>query len=197
MKIVLLVEGDTEQALKEHLKRFLDERTAQAARDRVSLQTRSLRLDRKDIEKRLRLELATKDTVAVVALVDVYPYFDSPEAAKAFLLQAAGRDPRFYAHVARHDAEAWLLPFWEEICARVGVRKKAPGPHPEEIDGEHPPSERLEELYRLSKPPRKYIKPVEMNAILRGKDLTIIATSCPEFRAFLNTLLRLSGLSEI
>lgn len=197
LKIVLLVEGDTEQALKEHLKRFLDERAALAQKPKISLQTRALRMDDRDIEKRVQLELQGKDTLAVVALVDVYPYHKSAEEAKTKLIRAARNHPKFYAHVARHDVEAWLLPFWDEICRRTGVREKAPGVHPEEVDGEDPPAKRLKALYDRAKPPRRYIKPVEMNAILRGKDLTVIATSCPEFRAFLNTLLRLAGLSEI
>ena len=119
MRIALLVEGDTEHALKEHIKRFLDERSTAAGHDKVGLRTRKLLVDKKEIAKQLRLELTAKDTVAVVALVDVYPYFESSEAAKAFLSEAAGNDSRFYAHVARHDAEAWLLPFWDEFAAAL------------------------------------------------------------------------------
>ena len=36
-----------------------------------------------------------------------------------------------------------------------------------------------------------------MAAILKNKDLTIIANQCPEFKAFLNTLLTLSNLTQL
>jgi hypothetical protein len=36
-----------------------------------------------------------------------------------------------------------------------------------------------------------------MAAILRGKDLTVAAEQCPEFKSFLNTLLKLAGLKPL
>lgn len=55
---------------------------------------------------------------------------------------------------------------------------------------------RREESYGLPGPkPRKYSKPIEMRELLRGKDLTLSAAACPEFKALLNTLLTLSGLT--
>ena len=56
---------------------------------------------------------------------------------------------------------------------------------------------KLQELYRRAKPPRKYVKATEMYAILQGKDLTVSANRCPEFKAFLNTLLTLSHLEPL
>jgi hypothetical protein len=194
MKIVLLVEGDTEKALKEHLKRFLDERAEAAGKPKIALRTGQITLNRGDLRGRIRLELRDPQVSAVVGLVDVYPTFASAEQAKQFLREAAAHDPRFYAHAALHDVEAWLLPFWANICARLGVKRAAPGARPETVDLNHPPSRRLQELYSLAKPPQKYIKPIEMNALLRGKDLTVVAGQCPEFKALLNTLLTLSGL---
>jgi hypothetical protein len=40
--IVLLVEGDTETALKQHLKRFLDERATAAGHPKVALRTKDM-----------------------------------------------------------------------------------------------------------------------------------------------------------
>jgi len=98
---------------------------------------------------------------------------------------------------AQYEVEAWLLPYWEAICKRVGVHHAAPGPQPEQVDLNHPPSHRLEELYRLARPRRKYIKTIEMAAILQGKDLTIAADLCPEFKRLLNTLLSLGKLEPL
>lgn len=114
MKIVLLVEGDTEQALKEHLKQFLDEQAAKVNKPKVSLQTRPLRMDKADIEKRVLLHLQDKNTLAVIALVDMYPDHKSVEEAKAWLVRAAEANPRFHAHVAKHDVERG--------CCRFGAK---------------------------------------------------------------------------
>jgi len=141
------------------------------------------------------LELRDPQVTAVVGLIDVYPGFASAGEAKEYLRQAVGDEPRFYAHAAQYEVEAWLLPYWEAICRRLGVRRASPGPHPEQVNLERPPSQRLAELYRLAEPPRKYIKTIEMSAILRRQDLTIAANHCPGFKALLNTLLTLSDLN--
>jgi len=70
-----------------------------------------------------------------------------------------------------------------------------PGANPEEVDRDHPPSRRLNELYRIAKPSRKYVKPIEMAAILRNQDLTVAADQCPELRNLLNTLLTFGNLT--
>ena len=67
-----------------------------------------------------------------------------------------------------------------------------------EVDQMNPPAYRLQELYQRAKPrPRKYIKTTEMYAILEGKDLAVAAAQCPEFKAFLNTLLTLCDLETL
>jgi hypothetical protein len=195
--IVLLVEGDTETALKQHLKRFLDERATAAGHPKVALRTKDMMSPSLGkLRGRIRLELHDQKVTAVVGLIDVYPEFASAQEAKEFLRDAAENNPRFYAHAAQYEVEAWLLPYWDSICQRLKVQKKVPGQNPELVNHVRPPSEHLKELYRLAKTrPRKYIKTTEMNAILRGKDLTIAANQCPEFKALLNTLLQLGGLA--
>jgi hypothetical protein len=195
--IVLLVEGDTETALKQHLKRFLDERATAAGHPKVVLRTKDMMSPSLGkLRGRIRLELHDQKVTAVVGLIDVYPEFASAQEAKEFLRDAAENNPRFYAHAAQYEVEAWLLPYWDSICQRLKVQKKVPGQNPELVNHVRPPSEHLKELYRLAKTrPRKYIKTTEMNAILRGKDLTIAANQCPEFKALLNTLLQLGGLA--
>jgi hypothetical protein len=199
MTIVLLVEGDTETALRGHLKRFLDVRAEAQGRPKIALRTKDIMtLNEGKLRGRIRLELRDPEVTAVVGLIDVYPRFHSAEVAKTFLRQAADNAPRFHAHAAQYDVEAWLLPYWESICQRVGVNQRPPGDSPELVNLERPPSKRLAELYgRARNPARKYVKTLEMYAILENKDLTIAAGRCPEFKALLNTLLMLGGLNPL
>ncbi len=198
MKIVLLVEGDTERALKGHIKAFLDQRAQAAGRPRVRLETRGkVNVKPHKLKQRVGLELRAPDVKAVVGLIDVFPRFKSATQAKAYLAESADH-PKFYAHAAQFDVEAWLLPYWADICRRVRVTQKTPGSNPETVDQMNPPAYRLRKLYQRAKPrPRKYVKTTEMFAILKGKDLTLSANQCPEFKAFLNTLLKLSDLEPL
>jgi hypothetical protein len=199
MTIVLLVEGDTEAALKTHLKSFLDRRAAEEDKPSLRLETRAeVAHTTGRFRNRVRLELERPQVTAVVALVDVFPNYANAAEARAELVARAGAPANFYAHAAQHDVEAWLLPFWNDICRHVNVRRPVPGAHPEQVNHERPPAYRLAELYRLAQPtPRKYKKVTEMYALLRNKDLTIIATQCPEFKAFVNTLLSLGSLTPL
>jgi hypothetical protein len=130
LTIVLLTGGLTETALNGHLRHFLDARAEATGRPKVALRTKNIMtLNAGKLRGRIRLELAQPGVSAVVGLVDVYPRFDSAEAAKQFLRESAQNDPRFFAHAAQYEVEAWLLPYWDDICRRLGiVRRRAPGP---------------------------------------------------------------------
>lgn len=196
MRIVLLVEGKTETALKEILKRFLDEQATREGRPKVGLKIKPLDtrlLNPERVRDHVALSVRDAEVVCVVGLVDVYPRFISAREAKEFLRGAAGGEPRFHAHAAQFEVEAWLLPFWQEICRKLRVQCQPPGANPEEVDLQTPPSRHLSELYRMAK--RTYDKPRDVLAVLHDKDLTVIANQCPEFKALLNTLLQCAGLS--
>lgn len=198
MKIVLLVEGKTETALRDVLKTFLDSRADKENLARVGLRTKPLdsRLLIPDrVKDQVAMNLRDPEVVCVVGLIDVYPTFPSAQKAKEFLRGAAGPEKRFHAHAAQFDVEAWLLPFWDEICQKLKVKRQPPGGNPEEVNLEHPPSRHLAELYRLAK--RSYDKPRDARAILQGRDLKVAANRCPEFKAFLNTLLACANLAAI
>ena len=196
--IVLMVEGDTEAALKRHVKDFLDRRAQVAGQPRVRLETRDIiNVASPRLKRRVALELRKPPVIAVVGLIDVFPRFQNAAEAKAYLAESVDH-PQFYAHAAQFDVEAWLLPYWTDICRRVGVQQASPGSNPENVDRMKPPAYRLRELYRRAKPkPRKYVKTTEMYDILRDKDLAVSANQCPEFKAFLNTLLTLSDLEPL
>jgi hypothetical protein len=82
-----------------------------------------------------------------------------------------------------------------------GKTERAFKPHllefqPEAINHEHPPSDRIREIFRLGRR-RDYIKSRDANRILTGKELTVAANKCPELKAFLNTILTLTDANPI
>jgi hypothetical protein len=113
--------------------------------------------------------------------------------AKVKMRGWVGNDARFYPHAAQYDFEAWLLPFWTDIQELTGSKKGAPAGAPEAVNHNHPPSRHLQEMFRSGSRREAYSKVRDATRILRGKDLTISANRCPELKAFLNTLLTLSG----
>lgn len=198
MRIVLLVEGKTEKALREALKNFLDAQATQENKPKVRLETKILDsklLNPRVVRDQVLLSFRGADVVCVVGLLDVYPRFHSADEAKQFLRDAAGTEKKFHAHAAQFEVEAWLLPFWKGICQKLKVQRQPPGANPEQVDLQTPPSRRLSDLYRLAN--RSYDKPRDAKAILQGKDLTVVAKQCPEFKALLNTLLACAGLSAL
>jgi hypothetical protein len=198
LKIVLLVEGKTETAVKEALKTFLDAEAAQQGRPRVGVTTKPLDsklLNAQRVRDQVALNLRDPDVLCVVALIDVYPAFASAHQAKAFLRSAGGADPRFHVHAAQFDVEAWLLPFWQAICQKLRIQRQPPGGNPEQVNQQKPPSRWLSELYRMAR--RSYDKPRDARAILAGKNLRTIAAQCPEFKLFLNTLLNCANLAAL
>lgn len=195
MTIFLLVEGETERALTRKIKEFLDKRAEAHGQPKSALKSRKIKsIKPVPLGKQIELQLRTSGVTAVVALLDVYPDFKHANEAKRFLLNAARSADSFYAHAAQYDVEAWLLPFWDDICKRIGVKQKSPGHNPEQVNRTKPPSYHLKELYKRAKPPRKYSKTLEMPAILKNKDLAKSADACPELKKLLNTLLKLSNL---
>jgi hypothetical protein len=133
---------------------------------------------------------------AVVALTDVYTgtndFVDAADA-KRKMRQWVGIESRFHPHVAQHDFEAWLLPFWADIQHLAGHNRGAPPGRPENVNHLRPPSFHIKEIFRSGTCRNHYSKPRDGNRILTGKDLTVAATQCPELRAFLNTFINLSG----
>ncbi|MXZ21150.1 MAG: hypothetical protein F4Y84_11205 [Caldilineaceae bacterium SB0665_bin_25] len=93
MTVILFVEGDTETALKNHLKRFLDERSTVENKPRLALGTKTLRSvpSAAQFEKRVKLELGNRGVEAVVGLLDVYPKFASAGEAKE-IQETTGND---------------------------------------------------------------------------------------------------------
>src|SRR5205823_4239733 len=102
---------------------------------------------------RRRVQLNLNDTPAadaVIALTDVYTGsrdFTSAEDAKRKMREWVGAESQFYPHVALHEFEAWLLPYWDAVQRLNGTDRRAPGT-PENINHMKPPSKLLAEVFR-------------------------------------------------
>lgn len=197
MKIAVIVEGPTETAFKPHLTAFLKARLADRM-PRLDFVPQNGRIPKKDKLRRTvdNLLCGREPADAVIALTDVYTGtrdFQDAADAKAKMHGWVGQNNRFYPHVAQHDFEAWLLPYWDEIKRVAGSRRIAPSGPPEQVDHNQPPSHRIKEVFLAGSKGRAYSKVRDANRILQNKDLSIAAEACPELKSFLNTILTLSG----
>jgi hypothetical protein len=197
VKITILVEGRTEQAFKPHLTAFLKARLA-GRMPRLDMFLYHGRIPtgeslRTRVEKLLG---GRQPSDAVIALTDVYTGtsdFADAADAKAKMRQWVGENNSFHPHVAHHDFEAWLLPYWSDIQRIAGHNHTAPRGAPESVNHNHPPSHHIREIFRIGTCRDDYSKPRDASRILRNKDLTIAAAQCPELKAFLNRIIELSG----
>lgn len=198
MKIVVLCEGSSEAILKSSFREFVKSRSTKD--EIIGIDTRELPGTKiiTRLQRMTSLALAREDVIGVVALIDVYPNHKDAEQAKQALHASAkvGKsETRFRAHAALWELEAWLLPFWDEIADWLGVSAKRPGPHPERINGQNPPSKRLEKLFRQAR--RPYNKVVAARRWLTTDRLEEAAMQCPQLKAFLNSLLEFAGAEKL
>lgn len=204
MRIAILVEGKTEKSFKPHLLSFLQKRLPgkMSKLDPVSYDGRIPTGDklRRVVERLLSDKKRPAD--AVIALTDVYtglrpPDFPTADAAKSMMHKWVGEEVRFFPHVALHDFEAWLLPYWNKIQKLAGSNRAAPGVNPEAVNHGNPPAHRLAEVYRTGQKSLSYIKTIEASRILRGEDLMVAINACSELKAFVNTILRLCDKRQV
>jgi hypothetical protein len=195
MKIAILVEGKTETAFKPILVDFLKLRLQQRM-PKLKFIPYNGRIPKVDKLKRIVENLLTgKDAFdAVIALTDVYTGthdFKDAADAKAKMREWVGNNPNFYPHVAQHDFEAWLLPYWKRITDRAISNKSVPGGLPEQVNHGNPPSDRIKEIFETGKCQGSYNKVRDGARILKDQDLMISVNQCPELKAFINTILEL------
>ncbi len=99
-------------------------------------------------------------------------------------------EEKFHPHVAQHDFEAWLLPYWPTIQKLAGHNRAAPSGPPESVNHEHPPSHRIKELFEVGTCRDSYVKPRDAARILRDNDLSVAIEKCPELKAFVTSILK-------
>lgn len=192
IRIVILVEGKTEKAFKPVLVNFLEQRLP-GKMPKLRFCPYDGRIPmREKLWRVVRNHLAESD--AVIALTDVYTGgndFADAEDAKAKMREWVGNEPCFHPHVAQHDFEAWLLPFWRTILKLSGADHKAPSGSPEQVNHGNPPAHRIKAVFEARKSRESYQKPRDGLRILRENDLLTAAQVCPELKSFLNTILGL------
>lgn len=197
MRIALLVEGKTETAFKPILVEFL-RRHLEGRMPKLKFLPYDGRIPTGDKLWRVVANLLAghEPVSAVIALTDVYTGtkdFQDANDAKSKMLNWVGELPVFHPHVALHDFEAWLLPYWPDILKLAGHNKACPGHLPEMVNHTKPPAHHLKELFEAGRTRWSYNKPRDALRILKNKDLTIAANACPELKSFLNTIIALAG----
>ena len=203
VRIAIIVEGKTEAAFHPYLREFLRARLENniPAREMPKLDHLKYdgRIPKEDKLKRLVANLLAdrkKPADAVIALTDVYtgsspPEFVSAADAKQKMSEWVGTETRFYPHVACHDFEAWLLPYWEKIQKLADSNRKSPGKNPETVNHGNPPAHRLQDVFIKGGKKKSYVKTVYAGRILKGEDLNVAIKACAELKAFVNTILKL------
>ena len=203
MKIVILVEGQTELAFKPSLRNFLSGRLSNKMPRLVFVPFRGRIPTERKLRSVVEGQLSDREPAdAVIALTDVYTGtndFSDAADAKEKMRSWVGSNSKFHPYVAQHDFEAWLLPFWPTIQRLAQHNKNAPMGAPESVNHSKPPAFRLKEIFEIGKCRDSYNKPRDAARILTDKenDLLTAANACPELKAFLNTILALCGGESI
>ena len=197
MKIVILVEGQSEKAFSPFLREFIHSRLPDGVpRPKLSANRYDGRIPKGDKLLKIVEHEVRSGADAVIGLTDVYTgsndFRDAAEA-KSKMTAWAGNHPKFHAHAALHDFEAWLLPYWDAIRKLSGSTRAAPSSSPENVNHNKPPARLLAEVFLQGGRGRAYSKPRDATRILHGKDLTIAANACPELKSFLNRIVGLCG----
>ena len=173
-----MFEGLTERAFLPHLRRFLKARVI-GPMPKLDPQTYNGRLPTQGTLKRHVENLLSdsqKPADAVIALTDVYTgtrEFKDAADAKTKMGQWVDGNPRFHPHVALHDFEAWLLPFWKDICELAGSNRTVPSQHPESVNHAKPPSYWIHEAFRTGTRGHTYSKVLIAGRILLNQDLIL------------------------
>ncbi|MBK8259232.1 MAG: DUF4276 family protein [Polyangiaceae bacterium] len=187
MRISLLVEGDTERVFLPTLRAFLSQHLSGKMPNLV-VRSYDGRIPKGDKLRRVVEDLLTKRPTpadAVIALTDVYTGssdFTSAADAKAKMRTWVPNNDRFYPHVAQHDFEAWLLPYWSTIQKLAGHNMAAPSGRPEQVNHQRPPAARIKEIFERGKCCDSYVKPRDALRILKDNDLTAAVDACPELK---------------
>jgi len=196
-----MVEGETERAFQQILRRFLDTRLHRGVLTLKFTTFHGALPTGEKLKRIVTIHLTgAKAYDHVIWLSDVYPggrHWKTAAEAKARAREWVGEEPKFHPHVALHDFEAWLLPYWDRIKAHSGSNRREPAANPESVNHSRPPASLLAETYRTGSKGKAYKKPIDAQAILKDQDLLIAINKCPELKAFVNTLLRLAGGIQI
>lgn len=203
MRVVLLVEGDTEKRSVPHLlRRALEGRgVPNIGVDAVScVGSANVIAGLPDQVRRIFNGPRRGDVAAIVCLLDVKglpealrrgSVDESCEAVRRHVV-ASVSDRRVRAHFAVHEVEAWILGDEEVLPAPVRDALPNRARHPERVNDQEPPSKLLGRLYRRHVL-RDYKKIVDGTHLLSKADPARIENTCPHFKALIDDLRRLTA----
>ena len=199
MKIVLLVEGETEKSvLPGFFQRWLKGK-ADPLPAIVAVNAKGCDNHLKECAKKATMHLDSSDVLGVVGLLDLHgpvcpPHCTTPDKRRDYLRERLEKEvdsPRFRQHFAIQELEAWLLS--DPNIFPPAVKKALPQKvhAPEHCSGPDLPGALLARLYR-EKISRDYKKRVHGSELFAKLDPTIAAAKCPALRALLGDLLALA-----
>ncbi len=199
MKVSLIIEGKTERQFLPYLRNYLQPRLS-GRMPHFDVVPYNGRVPKEDKLKRLVNNLLNdrrSPSDHVIALTDVYtgtnpPDFSDATDAKSKMRAWVGMEPRFHPHAAQYEIEAWLLPYWPRIRQLAGHNQAAPGGNPEGVNHGNPPSRRIQQIFSRGSRSR-YSKSRDFGSILRGQDLTVAVSRCPELKDLINSILNICG----
>jgi len=199
VKISLVVEGKTEKAFLPCLRTFLQNHLS-GRMPRLDVNPYDGRIPTGAKLDRIVQNLLTGRNAAdyVIALTDVYtgsrpPQFNDAQDAKTKMRGWVHNNPKFHAHAAQHDFEAWLLPYWPTIQRLAGHNRTAPTGNPESVNHNNPPAHRIKAIFEAGQCRDSYVKPRDGGRILRDNDLSVAIAQCAELKALVNTILSVCG----
>jgi hypothetical protein len=199
VKIVLLVEGDTEKSvLPGFFQRWL--------KGKVDPLPGIFAVNAKGCDKLLKacaqkaaMHLDSRDVLGVIGLIDLHgpecpPHCTTTDKRRDYLRELLEKEvdsPRFRQHFAIHELEAWLLS--DPNIFPPAVKKALPRKvhAPEQCSGPDLPGALLARLYR-EKTAKDYKKRVHGSELFAKLDPTIAADKCPALAALLGDLLDLA-----
>lgn len=196
MKIVLLVEGNTEhRSLCNFLQRSLKGKV-EPLPGIAAVNFKGFGNYIKECPIKASFHLKQPDVLGVIGLIDLEgpphpPHCDTIEKKCATLrehLEEEVGSPNFRQHFAIHELEAWLLSDPGIFPAEVKKAVTRKVTQPEALNGPNKPSDLLKRLYRekLDRDYKKYTNGAELFAKL---DPGHAARKCPALKALLDDLL--------
>jgi len=201
VKIVLFMEGWTEKELPPFLKRWLDPQIPQQKQIGIqAVRFEGVNHFLENVSIKANLHLASKDTLAVFGLLDLYGLkLDYPKHADrdqkiAFArteitkrIDATNR-PRFRQHFAVHETEAWLL---SDTRLFPTITLPANCARPEEVDFDEPPSRLLDRLFSQGRG-SGYKKVTMARNLIPKLDPTLVYQKCSNFKLMMDEMLSLA-----
>ena len=200
MKIVLLVEGETEKSvLPGFLQRWLKGKIEPLPAI-MAVNTKGCDNHVKDCAKKASLHLTAPDVLAVIGLLDLhgpaYPgHCATVDQKRAYLrdrLEKEVGSPNFRQHFAIHELEAWLFSDPDIFPAEVKRALTKKTARPEALCDNDLPSKLLGRLYQetIKKDYKKRAHGAELFAKL---DPDRAAAKCPALAALLDDLLKFAS----